>query len=239
MEIVLQLGKIAGIAGVSIGVVLILFREIIRKSIFPNLSKIHAYRLLRLIIILTWSIAIIGIGSWLYAKKLDKNKPSTNEPIYDSLMVGKADSITIGSSHNTSAPVRIVNAVQYFDSGKFPLFNFTLKNYTDSSIIINKVQLMLINFKISTIQTFPVTEELKPMAYWDLNISSKPAIYTYQAKYPIQISSKDAGTVQVRIYTGSEREEIRPQMEVKFTFKLFFLTIDNFRIESDTLVIGK
>jgi hypothetical protein len=46
----------------AIGIFFLLFREIIRKSIFPTLKKDDAYRLLRLISLLIWAVAVIGIG---------------------------------------------------------------------------------------------------------------------------------------------------------------------------------
>jgi hypothetical protein len=63
LEIVSQ---VAGIGGVSLGVLLIVFREIIRKNIFPKLPPEQAYRLLRLITGAVWSVAVIGILAWVY-----------------------------------------------------------------------------------------------------------------------------------------------------------------------------
>ena len=59
------MGQIAGIGGLALGVFLLLFRDIIRKRIFPQLAKRDAYRLLRLIAILVFLIAAIGIAAWL------------------------------------------------------------------------------------------------------------------------------------------------------------------------------
>jgi hypothetical protein len=59
------LGQIAGIGGIALGVFFLLFRDMIRKSIFPKLEKGDAYRLLRLISILIWSVAVLGIGAWV------------------------------------------------------------------------------------------------------------------------------------------------------------------------------
>lgn len=58
-------GRVAGIGGVALGVFLLLFREIIRKNIFPRLPAAEAYRLLRLITIAVWSVAVVGIGAWV------------------------------------------------------------------------------------------------------------------------------------------------------------------------------
>lgn len=60
------LGQVAGIGGVALGVFLVLFREIIRKSIFPQLKKDDAYQLLRLITILVFIVAITGIAAWVF-----------------------------------------------------------------------------------------------------------------------------------------------------------------------------
>jgi hypothetical protein len=57
---------VAGIGGIALGVFLLLFRDIIRKNIFPRLPAAEAYRLLRLITGAVWSVAIIGISAWVY-----------------------------------------------------------------------------------------------------------------------------------------------------------------------------
>ena len=59
-------GQIAGIGGLALGVLLIIFRDIIRKNIFPRLPPGQAYRLLRLITGAVWSVAVIGIIAWVY-----------------------------------------------------------------------------------------------------------------------------------------------------------------------------
>ena len=60
-------GQVAGIGGLALGVFLLLFREIIRKKIFPRLPPAEAYKLLRLIIVAVWSVAIVGIAAWIYS----------------------------------------------------------------------------------------------------------------------------------------------------------------------------
>jgi hypothetical protein len=65
-ELFKTLGQVAGIGGIALGVLLILFKEIIRKSIFPTLKKDQAYRLLRLIVILIFIVAIAGISAWVW-----------------------------------------------------------------------------------------------------------------------------------------------------------------------------
>src|SRR5690348_13692445 len=73
-------GQVAGIGGIAIGAFLFLFRDIIRKNIFPNLTKDQAYNLLRLISFLVWSVAIAGIIAWVLTYTItsaDKNGRDT------------------------------------------------------------------------------------------------------------------------------------------------------------------
>lgn len=67
-EILKLVAQIAGIGGIAFGVFLLLFRDIIRKRIFPRLDRERGYRLLRLISLLTWSIALAGIGAWVWVE---------------------------------------------------------------------------------------------------------------------------------------------------------------------------
>ena len=71
-------GEIAGIGGISLGVVLILFRDVIRKNIFPKLGVAEAYRLLRLIIILVFLIGIAGLTAWVVTKRDSSTSNFTN-----------------------------------------------------------------------------------------------------------------------------------------------------------------
>ena len=71
------LGAAAGIGGIALGVFFLLFRELIRKSIFPKLDKADAYRFLQLISVLVWSIAVLGIGAWVLGNQRPQAQAST------------------------------------------------------------------------------------------------------------------------------------------------------------------
>jgi hypothetical protein len=60
------LGAIAGIGGLSLGVLLLVFRDVIRRTLFQRLSRDQSYRLLRLIVVLAFTISVVGIGAWVY-----------------------------------------------------------------------------------------------------------------------------------------------------------------------------
>ena len=71
-EVLRTVGQVAGIGGIALAVVMTIFREVIRKSIFPKLDPDSGYRLLRLILVLTWSVAVAGVGAWLMAKQWER-----------------------------------------------------------------------------------------------------------------------------------------------------------------------
>src|SRR5688500_1350662 len=64
------LAPYATLAGLGLIVFYYLFRDVIRKNIFPTVSAINAYRLLRLVLVLTFVIAVSAIGVWLLAGQL-------------------------------------------------------------------------------------------------------------------------------------------------------------------------
>ena len=134
-NILKTLGQVAGIGGISLGVFLILFREIIRKNIFPNLKKDHAYSLLKLILFFVWSIAIMGIGAWIYSIKANNN--SMNELI--SLINIRADSI------NTN----IDNRLKAYQDNPIPVDKLIEKVIKDTELDLNSYKYQeLIEFKI-------------------------------------------------------------------------------------------
>ena len=77
-------GQVAGIGGLALGVFLLLFRDIIRKNIFPKLPPAEAYRLLRLITVAVWSVAIVGIAAWVYSTQ-------ARQPSHDGTVIQHTD----------------------------------------------------------------------------------------------------------------------------------------------------
>jgi len=80
LAILKDIGQVAGIGGIALGVVLLVFRDIIRKNIFPRLPPKEAYRLLRLIVGAVWSVAIVGIAAWVYGSTAPSMSASTKAP---------------------------------------------------------------------------------------------------------------------------------------------------------------
>ena len=78
-NIIKIMGQTAGIGGLAIFVLLILFRDVIKKNIFPTLTRTNAYSLLRLIVILVFIFALSGIAVWAYVKVSENIINTTNK----------------------------------------------------------------------------------------------------------------------------------------------------------------
>lgn len=61
LELLKMLGQIAGIGGIALGVFLLLFRDVIRKRIFPKLTQKQGYYIILIFMVLSWSVAIAGV----------------------------------------------------------------------------------------------------------------------------------------------------------------------------------
>ncbi|MRR33911.1 hypothetical protein EG829_04305 [bacterium] len=69
-------GLIAGIGGATFGVLLLLFRGVIRNRLFPNLAQRQAALQLRFSIILAGSVAVLGLASWVLIHETNKEELS-------------------------------------------------------------------------------------------------------------------------------------------------------------------
>jgi hypothetical protein len=67
-------GAVAGIGGLALAAVVYIFREVIRKEIFPQLTKEQAYKLLNRIIVLVFIIGVLGIAAYLVVNWQNGNR---------------------------------------------------------------------------------------------------------------------------------------------------------------------
>jgi hypothetical protein len=74
------LGAIAGIGGIALGVVVLIFKEVIRKEIFPKLTKTQSYKLLNNIVILTFVTGVLGVAAYLVVNWRSRNPDNPNPP---------------------------------------------------------------------------------------------------------------------------------------------------------------
>jgi hypothetical protein len=132
-----NLGRIAGIAGIAIGGMVLIFRDLLRKRIFPRLEQGHAYRLLRLIVLLAWSIAVGGILAWVFTSASKQENDTGRLELSDVL-------------------------VDCFRNNFTCLVDFRLRNTGGSPLSISRIRLRLIDIQdITGIRTALPFSEIK------------------------------------------------------------------------------
>jgi tetratricopeptide (TPR) repeat protein len=108
-----QLGKIAGIAGIALGIFFLLFRGMLKKIQVPGLKQEHWYRVIIIFMILVWTIAILGVGAWIFDPNRHKKteiEVSQSENEYK-LLLEKAQ-LLITWTADTEASTLVSNSSQ-------------------------------------------------------------------------------------------------------------------------------
>lgn len=72
--------QVAGLGGLSLVLVLYVFRGVIQKDVFSRLTKHQSYRLFCMIIIFTSIIAVVGMGAWVYVIQNPPILTKSSEP---------------------------------------------------------------------------------------------------------------------------------------------------------------
>jgi hypothetical protein len=110
-------GAIAGIGGIAIASVAYVFREVIRKEVFPRLTKAQAYKLLNRMITLIFVIGVFGLLTYgVISLRTKSNNSQQSETTLSPPPVGpnknengqslpeKADAKTPGNNDNRNTP---------------------------------------------------------------------------------------------------------------------------------------
>ena len=72
-------GKAAGIGGIGLGVFLLLFRNLIRKLVFPQLTSAQAFHIIKMMMWFIFSIAFAGISAWLASEYLRRQEQNVKQ----------------------------------------------------------------------------------------------------------------------------------------------------------------
>lgn len=120
IEALENLGKIAGIAGISIGALVLIFNGVIRKNIFPGLTKEQGYTVIRMMIIAASLMAVLGLVAWIYVD-VQKNKRDNEAILVSKYITGHVKDVD--GKPVVSAEVEVAQYPEAFDrtdgTGKF------------------------------------------------------------------------------------------------------------------------
>lgn len=94
------------------------------------------------------------------------------------------------------------------------VFNFTILNKGKSPIIINRLEIHVIDIPLEVkAHASDFIRRLKPVSYWEVELPRLEGHFFFHVKYPVQIESEKAETIQVRFF---RTREMSPEIEEKF-----------------------
>ena len=145
-DAIASLGKVAGVAGIALGVLLLVFRDVLRRTVFAALNPQNSYRLLRLIIVLTWSVAIAGMVIWWLAtpgRVAGAPTWQTSRVLMSELRSGLSRSYVVQSAGEPLRSVELEDdeSVDYYGDpccGEFWLYYSKGKTLTDFAVKLFK-----------------------------------------------------------------------------------------------------
>ena len=160
-------GKIAGIGGLALGVFLIIYKEVLRNKFFSKLNSDQSYLIIRLLILLTWSLAVIGLLAWLL-----NNNNSNNEIIDSSAIINKSsDSFTSSILVEKLTEFEKENQRNHLDfldilnGVHSDMFRFHTDLITKKNIIINKYQLIEFENKLNLNYLSSIIKDIKSVKH--------------------------------------------------------------------------
>lgn len=68
-----ELGKVAGIAGIAIGSLVLIFRSIIHKNFMSKMTVEHSYNITKSIVMIAGIVAVLGMVSYVFMKTYSKD----------------------------------------------------------------------------------------------------------------------------------------------------------------------
>lgn len=79
MDTLKTLAMYGGVGGTSLAVLMFVFREVIRKNIFPKLTREHAYKIINRIVTITGAVAVVGLVCWAWVSVAIAQKTPVRE----------------------------------------------------------------------------------------------------------------------------------------------------------------
>lgn len=135
----LNIFGMAGIGGLALAAVVYVFKEVIRKEIFPTLTKQHAYDLLYRIVLFSFILGVLGILAYFglnFSRESKTGNPNNNNapPSTDlSSPVTNNQNLTSSNIYNSNTQI-----------SKSPDTNNKMSNLANSKGISNTNQVLIL-----------------------------------------------------------------------------------------------
>jgi hypothetical protein len=129
-ELLRDLGAVAGIGGIAIGIFFLLGRQVIARNLFPRLTQKHAFLLLSTIIWFAFLLGIAGIVAYVFvsSKTQPSPAPETPTPIVSKLFIDRVEQVSSSQLNDqelafditlrnpSTDPINVTQMSLYFNS---------------------------------------------------------------------------------------------------------------------------
>lgn len=236
VSILETLGKVAGVGGISLGVLALVFRDVIRKNIFPSLTKVQAYKVIQQIVWLTFSIAVIGLSAWVYIETRPDNPVEVEEA--KPKLAQFALNMSKSAFRETLSPKFGASETRLPTYGVDPSFFGVLKNFRAVFSIsienVNERDLLV------TDVIYEVSEIGQVMGGGAGPLNSNQT-YFHEIKYevgsqkkqlfpPYRIPAKSVGAFELELYSTDPTPGLTWIMSIKFITNMGEVSTETFQL---------
>lgn len=114
---------------------------------------------------------------------------------------------------------------------KIPVINFTVKNNTPKSQILNKLKVVVLEY--DPYSSIPKTRTLERLVIWDVVLPFGTGEFTINAKGPVLIESDDAATIGVSFSCSHNGKRISPFETGRYIVSLSLISESGLHIDSE------
>jgi hypothetical protein len=186
-EILKIAAEVAGLGGLALGVLLLVCRDVLTKNIFPNLTKKQGYALLRLIVVLVWSVALIGRGAWTYLQVQERRAKLQSE--------------------SRRPDLRLAGAIPYLFKYGFStaiIFDINIVNQGEVAGLLTKLRINVLHNYPFSYDRCPPCRRIIANGVYDISLTE---VLKGQNEYLLQHEVQPRATERISlIFGGSFRE---------------------------------
>jgi len=137
---------------------------------------------------------------------------------------------------NLNQFLKIIHTNNEYNKG-FPIYYYTLKNYMNRSIVINKFSIIVRSQILK--KYFGGPKELEPLAIWDIPLPRAKGEFAYKPFKPIEIPSNDACVIGIRFacLSSEDNKYLPPQKVAEFELVVNFFDDFGNKAESEIFKI--
>jgi hypothetical protein len=255
-EIASTLKTPLALGGVVVIAMFLIYKAILKKKIFPRLTKIHSYKLINKIVDDLFFLAIfamlIGFIGYIYVyvapsrtsieqsesiklPSLEKLVPS--ETLTIELEPPKFPSPSEKQKYASTAVNKDFSVIHFTVEEKepFPIIKFTLMNGTENTQVITKLKVTIHEFGTGIAEYIPLV--LKPLAVWDVKLPYSKGIFNYKPASPILIPSDNAASINLRLFHSEIEGPDSPHRASYYTLRFVFICARGFEAETPFFIL--